>query len=222
MKFIWRGKVRDPGSAFPTIAYLAALWGVVISIGIAVTWGGLFTERFEWIRGSLGWLLVWISIDIYSVCLSYMLHERRRKGGSKMCDYTIQATIFNVRHNKTLRYAVPLADRLDSLYDACVEEADEHQQKMISIISLQILVTFLENEPHLSQPELVVEHSGYLVASWHRSNAEHFSVTFQPDGNARYVVFVGDPIRRHTGSVQVPELMETVKVLGVLCWAARI
>jgi len=50
---------------FRVSLFIFARLVVIFAIGIAVTWGGLFNEPFEWIKGGISWLIIWAAIDYY-------------------------------------------------------------------------------------------------------------------------------------------------------------
>ena len=128
-----------------------------------------------------------------------------------------------VRNHVRLEYSASLANRLDNLREASIEEAPE--QAPISVNSLQSFVSFIAREATLAQPEVVLTYTGNIRAEWHKSRKEHFSVEFLPNGQVRYVVFTRDPnyatrIDRATGLVSAETLMDKVKPFNVLAWAA--
>lgn len=129
-----------------------------------------------------------------------------------------------VRNHLQVPYASELADRLDDLHEASIEEAPE--QSPISTLSLYRFINFLQKEQNLEEPDVVLSDEGHIVAEWHKSRREHFSVEFMPDGQARYVIFSPDPdypsrTNRVSGLVSADTLMKKAEPFNVLSWAAR-
>ncbi len=95
-----------------------------------------------------------------------------------------------VRNHLRLAYSGSLANRLEYLREASIEEAPE--QAPVSVDSLQSFISFIRSSK-LAEPELVLTYTGNIRAEWHKSRKEHFSVEFLPNGQVRYVVFARDP-----------------------------
>jgi hypothetical protein len=128
-----------------------------------------------------------------------------------------------IRNHVRLAYSGSLANRLDYLREASIEEAPE--QAPISVNSLQSFVSFIAREPRLAEPEVVLTYTGNTRAEWHESRKEHFSVEFLSNGQVRYVVFARDPNHatrtdRAFGLVSAETLMAKVSPFNVLAWAA--
>ncbi len=128
-----------------------------------------------------------------------------------------------IRNHLWLAYSGNLANRLDYLRKASIEEAPE--QAPISVNSLQSFVSFVEREPGLAEPEVVLTYAGNIRAEWYKSRREQFSVEFLPNGQVRYAVFARDPIHprrtdRASGLVSADTLTEKVMPFNVLSWAA--
>lgn len=136
---------------------------------------------------------------------------------------TTSDLISYVRNHVRLAYSGSLANRLEYLRGASIEEAPE--QAPISVSSLQSFVSFITREPRLAEPDLVLTYSGNIRAEWHKSRKEHFSVEFLPNGQVRYVVFTRDPDHatrtdRTSGLVSAETVMAKIKPFNVLAWAA--
>ncbi len=128
-----------------------------------------------------------------------------------------------IRNHVRLAYSASLANRLEYLRDASIEEAPE--QAPISVNSLQCFVSFIKSEPNLAEPDIVLTYTGNIRAEWHKSRKQHFAVEFLPNGQVRYVVFSRDPDHptrtdRASGLVSAETLMVKVKPFNVLSWAA--
>jgi hypothetical protein len=135
---------------------------------------------------------------------------------------TISDLISFVRNHVPLTYSASLANRLEYLREASIEEAPE--QASISENSLQAFVSFITGEPRLSEPDVVLTYTGNIRAEWHKSRKEHFAVEFLPNGQVRYVVFSRDPVHakrtdRASGQASAETLMAKVKPFHVLAWA---
>jgi hypothetical protein len=72
-----------------------------------------------------------------------------------------------VRNHLPLAYSGSLANRLESLREASIEEAPE--QVPISVSSLQSFVSFIMREPRLVEPDLFLTYPGNIRAEWHKS-----------------------------------------------------
>lgn len=128
-----------------------------------------------------------------------------------------------IRNHVPLAYSAKLAKRLEYLREASIEEAPE--QAYISVNSLQSFISFIRREIKMKEPDLVLTYTGNIRAEWHKSRKEHFSVEFLPNGQVRYVVFARDlnhatRTDRTSGLVSAETLMDKVKPLNVLAWAA--
>lgn len=127
---------------------------------------------------------------------------------------------FIKNHLKT-PYALSMANRLDTLIEACFDEAPE--QAPISPNSLAGFIDFIQSTANLAEPEIVFSPAGNICAEWHKSRKEHFALEFLPTGHVRYVVFAPDPKHpsttdRASGIVYADSLMEKVKPFNVLSW----
>ncbi len=129
-----------------------------------------------------------------------------------------------VRNHLKVPYSSKLADRLDYLHEASIEEAPE--QSPISVDSLQGFINFLKKEQNLGEPDVVLSYEGNIRAEWHKSRREHFAVEFLPDCQVRYVIFSSDPdypsrTNRVSGLVSAETLMKKAEPFNVLSWATR-
>lgn len=135
---------------------------------------------------------------------------------------TVSDLISYVRNHLKSAYASNLANRLEYLRDASIEEAPE--QSPISVASLQGFISFIQKEHSLSKPDLVLTYTGNIRAEWHKSRKEHFAAEFLPNGQVRYVVFARDPNHtlrtdRTQGLVSAESLLDKVKPFNILSWA---
>jgi len=127
-----------------------------------------------------------------------------------------------VRNHLNVPYADELANRLDYLLKASIEEAPE--QDPISQESLCGFIKFLDMVPNLVEPDVVLSLTGNICAEWYRSPREFFSVEFLPTGQTHYVVFSRDSeypsqTDRASGVVSANSLLTKVKHFNVLSWA---
>jgi hypothetical protein len=159
---------------------------------------------------------------------SYFADDPSRLALSQSSKHTTSHTttsdlISYIRNHLRSIYASDLANQLDYLREASIEEAPE--QSPISAASLQGFISFMQIEGDLAKPDLVLTYTGNIRAEWHKSRKEHFAAEFLPTGQVRYVVFASDPSHpsrtdRTQGLVSADSLLDKVKPFNVLSWVA--
>ena len=116
-----------------------------------------------------------------------------------------------------------LASRIQFLFDTSKEECPDE----VAILpeSLKNFVSFLQAEPNLKYPDLVLSPSKNIRAQWRTAPNRHFAVEFLPTGNAHFVIFAPDPKHpektiRISGIVSIDSLMPIAQPHGVLSWCS--
>jgi len=116
-----------------------------------------------------------------------------------------------------------LASRLQELHSDLAEDEDASELSNQSVIGL---INFLTENPQISDPNLTASISGSIRAEWHQSWSQHFVIEFQTDTEARFVIFLPDPVRpwetvRLSGSCAVSSVMAQARPHGVEDWMVR-
>ncbi|MBN1546406.1 MAG: hypothetical protein JW902_07090 [Syntrophaceae bacterium] len=124
----------------------------------------------------------------------------------------------------TIAFPKRLAERIQFLFEASKEEYPDE----VAILpeSLKNFVSFLQTEPNLKYPDVVLSPDKNICAQWRTAPNRHFSVEFLPTGDARFVIFSPDPkqpdkINRISGIVSLDSLMRTAQPHGVRSWCAQ-
>ncbi len=116
-----------------------------------------------------------------------------------------------------------LAERLAELR---TDLAEDEELPNISMSSVLGLVRFLQDNPQMRDPSLVVSNTGNIRAEWHRSWIQHFVVEFTSNIDARFVLFVADTKAlekkvRISVTCSIASLMEHALPHGISVWAVR-
>ncbi|HEA66137.1 MAG TPA: hypothetical protein ENI07_04850 [Desulfobacterales bacterium] len=130
--------------------------------------------------------------------------------------------LFNNRLN--IAFAKQFAARIQFLFDASKEEYPDE----VAILpeSLKNFVSFLQAEPNLKYPDVVLSPSKNICTQWRTAPNRHFAVEFLPTGDAHFVIFAPDPKHpektiRISGIVSVDSLIQTAQPHGVLSWCSQ-
>ena len=114
--------------------------------------------------------------------------------------------------------------RIQFLFEASKEEYPAE----VAILpdSLKNFVGFLQTEPDLKYPDVVLSPSKNIRAQWRTAPNRHFAVEFLPTGDAHFVIFSPDPkhpdkTNRMSGLVSVDSLMQTAQPHGILSWCSK-
>ena len=123
-----------------------------------------------------------------------------------------------------IAFSKRLTDRIQFLFEASKEEYPNE----VAIIpeSLKNFLGFLQTEPNLKYPDVVLSPDKNICAQWRTAPNRHFSVEFLPVGDVRFVIFSPNPkhpnkINRMSGIVSVDSLMQTAQPQGVRSWCAQ-
>jgi len=103
-------------------------------------------------------------------------------------------------------------------------ETSDPEGILISYLSLRNLVAFIQQEPRLKFPDIVLSGSGNFVAEWRKSSSRHFSAEFLPSGDVSFVVFKPNPLEperpiRLCEICPWQNLIEEITPHHVLSWA---
>jgi len=122
-----------------------------------------------------------------------------------------------------ITFSKQLASRIQFLFETSKEECPDE----VAILpeSLKNFVSFLQAEPNLKYPDLVLSPSKNIRAQWRTAPNRHFAVEFLPTSDAHFVIFAPDPkhpgkTNRISGIVSVDSLMPTAQPHGVLSWCS--
>lgn len=114
--------------------------------------------------------------------------------------------------------------RIQFLFEASKEEYPDE----VAILpeSLKNFVSFLQMEPNLQYPDVVLSPDKNICAQWRTVPNRHFSVEFLPVGDVRFVIFSPNPkhpdkTNRLSGIVTVDSLMQTAQPQGVRSWCTQ-
>ncbi len=127
-----------------------------------------------------------------------------------------------LRFLSSLPYGRDLADRLDFLLEAVIDEGEQWQD--CSGASLRHMLQFLEAVPNFRAPQITITPAATFRAQWTRDETAHLAVDFLADGMVRFVVFRPDPrrkgkVHRMSGISSWDGLIEVVDTLNVSRWA---
>jgi hypothetical protein len=130
--------------------------------------------------------------------------------------------ISHIENSPEILFSKQLAKRSRFLFDISKEERPS--EIAITPGSLDHFFKFLQSQPNLKYPDIVLSPLKNIRAQWRVASNQHFAVEFLPSGETHFVVFFPDKnhsekISRLTGLVSVDSLMETVESCGVLNWA---
>jgi len=123
-----------------------------------------------------------------------------------------------------ITFSKRLASRIQFLFEASKEEYPDE----VAILpeSLKNFVSFLQTEPNLKYPDVVLSPSKNIRAQWRTAPNRHFAVEFLPTGDAHFVIFLPDPkhpdkTNRMSGLVSIDSLMQTAQPHSILSWCSQ-
>lgn len=138
-------------------------------------------------------------------------------------DEKVNEIVLYLNSKVNISFSKRIADRIKFLFEAAKEEYPEE----VAILpeSLKNFVSFLQSEPNLKYPDVVLSPEKNICTQWRTAPNRHFSVEFIPNGDARFVIFSPDPkhpdkTNRMSGIVSVDSLMQTAQPHGVLSWCS--
>jgi len=139
-------------------------------------------------------------------------------------DEKVSEIISYLRKHLNVDFAQRVAARLEFLVDVAKEE--NPSESAISPESLSNFIAFIQSNPGLAYPDIVLSPSKNIRAQWRVAPNRHFAVEFLTTGDAHFVVFSPDPnhperTMRLSGIVSVDSLMRIVEPNGVLHWAIK-
>ena len=111
-----------------------------------------------------------------------------------------------------------LKRRLDFLF-----EPDDGQDVRISPGSMRQFLQFVQKEPKLRFPAIVVTDSKNIKAIWQASESQIFWIEFEPNGDVSYLAFSpnkkrSDGIERVSALSAVEVVLQRAKDIGALAW----
>lgn len=123
-----------------------------------------------------------------------------------------------------INFSKRLASRIQFLFEASKEEYPD--EVAIFPESLKNFVGFLQTEPDLKYPDVVLSPSKNIRAQWRTAPNRHFAVEFLPTDDAHFVIFSPDPkhpdkTNRMSGLVSIDSLMQTAQPHGILSWCSQ-
>ncbi len=136
----------------------------------------------------------------------------------------IERLIDFIRSEYNIEFAERLADRIEALYQAAMEE--EPDQIPISPESVTYFLAFLRELGTPNYPDIVLTPTHEIRARWHKASNRHFAVAFLASGDTRYVIFTPNPtgaerIDRLSGITTCDALFKTIEPHKVLDWVCR-
>lgn len=111
-----------------------------------------------------------------------------------------------------------LKRRLDFLF-----EPDDGQDVRISPGSMRQFLQFVQKEPKLRFPAIVVTDRKNIKAIWQASESQIFWIEFEPNGDVSYLAFSpnkkrSDGIERVSALSAVEDVLRRAKEIGALAW----
>lgn len=138
-------------------------------------------------------------------------------------DEKVNEIVLYLNSKVNISFSKRIADRIKFLFEAAKEEYPEE----VAILpeSIKNFVSFLQSEPNLKYPDVVLSPEKNICTQWRTAPNRHFSAEFLPTGDARFVIFSPDPkhpdkINRMSGIVSVDSLMQIAQPHGVLTWCS--
>lgn len=129
----------------------------------------------------------------------------------------VRRTIECVKFLESLPYAERLANRIQWLLQATLDDPEENQ---IIPESLSSFLAFIEAIEGLKYPDIVLSPSGNIIARWRVDTNRNLCIEFLPTVEVRFVVFAPNPDRtlRISGVAPVAGLWDTLKPFQVERW----
>lgn len=139
-------------------------------------------------------------------------------------DEKVKEVVKFLNDQLNITFAKKLASRIQFLIEASKEEYPN--EVAIFPESLKNFVSFLQAEPNLKYPDVVLSPAKNICTQWRTAPNRHFSVEFLPTGDARFVIFSPNPrnpdkTNRISGIVSVDSLMRAAQPHGILSWCSQ-
>ena len=140
---------------------------------------------------------------------------------SKLREEQVLEITSELQDLKKIPFAASLASRVEAIISA--EKEERFGEFLVSVDSLQNLITFLREHPTVVRPRVVLTPSGNFRATWRKAATQHFAVEFLPSERVRFVLFTPDlhypEITARLSGVQTREsLFDSIRQYQVEVW----
>ena len=129
--------------------------------------------------------------------------------------------IEHIRNFLEAPYGKRLGDRIENLYSISLEE--EPNSLGIRAESLREFVKYIQMNPNLNYPGIVLSWDFNIVAEWRKEANRYFGVEFFPTGRIRYSIIKPNPTDlyesdKHQGFSTIDNLHSIMESYKVLNW----